>query len=686
MNDEIDVSVVIGFKDWGLERLEQSVKSLTAAFGELNGEVIISDFGSVEFRPIQELASKFGAVYHRTVEVDGWSRSRAINAGYDIAQGRVLVATDADMLFSPNSMQKIVEFIDKDPNSSVVLQCRDLPEGYSHTHSAVVSPDWQTLETVSQIRPRWGMGGMFAAHRSRVMNVGGYENRMHTYGGEDLDFAQRIRRSGSAIHWIEDRSVRMYHIWHPATIRTVEESVEGKAAVEYNRSILRTDKTWKRNAEPSPWRMFSATPTCTLAVHFGRNEITSDYLSQLLPLLESNVEIFLLVSNRDRLEELKSFNVEIIEQIKTLESASLAESYEKAIEASVSPFFTLVSDKTSIDPEFFLDSLSEFYGSISGVIAPCAKIVTLKHKHHGYTDIWSSTSRILNNSILFARTDFLRAFGSEICNVEEWRIDTLRSLIRTRAEIRSATKLVGIEATDESVAHPNSQVSVSNALEEFVLKSFFIKSQFEEQIEFHRNRFASRQIFSRGILVTGAGAKLSNEEYDSVLARGKTTIIIDQNNGTFDITSFIPDIDPTEISNILGWGLNIEYLTSAHLVQKQLLSSLSSTQPVDHLIRHLLETTNLSEENSSVATATVFDPTDEQYEDLLNLADDTDLIRTIIVDNKVLTSVCRILANDTERDAAKIWLANATSNMICGFISTGSVAVVSERLKKSGLR
>ncbi|MGP5154821.1 glycosyltransferase family 2 protein [Glutamicibacter ardleyensis] len=685
MNDEIDVSVVIGFKDWGIERLELSVKSLAAAFGELNGEVIISDFGSVESLPIKELATKLGAVYHRTDEVDGWSRSRAINAGYDIAQGRILVATDADMLFSPNAMQKIVEFIDNDPNASVVLQCRDLPEGYSHTHSAVVSPDWRTLEMVSQIRPRWGMGGMFAAHRNRVMDVGGYENRMHTYGGEDLDFAQRIRRSGSAIHWIEDSSVRMYHIWHPATIRTVEESAEGKAAVEFNRSILRTDKTWKRNSDPSPWRMARASRSCTLAIHLDADEVTNDYLSQLLPLRNFNLEVILLTSSIDSLEDFKASWADGIEEFIVIKSDSLAESYKKALESSTSPFFSLISKKTSINPDVFNESLAEFFGSTSGVISPCAHVTSLEHTHRGYTDIWSSVSRIQSNSLLIARTDILRAIGSEIAGVEEWRITSIQKLVRLRAEIRSGVNLVGIVEEDEPAIAPELIEKMINSQGETGLKSFVMNSSFAEQIEIHRNRFIPREIFSRGILVTGTGTKLTNEEYKEILSRGRSTIVIDQNSGTFDITAFIPNIDPIEINNILRWGLEIEYLTSAHLVQKQLLSSLSSAQPVDHLIRHLFETTDLSEENVSVAMATVFDPTDQQYEDLLNLAEDTDLIRTIIVDDKVLSSVCRVVVSDDEQIVARRWLANGTADMICGFISAGSLPVVSERIKKKVL-
>ncbi|MEE1620762.1 glycosyltransferase family 2 protein [Zafaria sp. J156] len=258
----VDISVVIGFKDWGLERLQLSLESLTQSFGSAAGEVVVSDYGSTQFEEghLRRLVEDAGAVYVRT-DTDGhWSRSRAVNRGFGVARGRVLVATDADMIFAPGAMENVFRALASDPGTAVVLQCRDLPEKYDHAYVRRERPSWQELELVSQIRPRWGMGGMFAASRESVASVGGYDNRMHTYGGEDLDFAQRVRRSGTSIRWIEHPKVRMYHIWHPPTIKSVEQSAAATAAVAANRAILATDMTWKRNGAAGDWNLPYARP------------------------------------------------------------------------------------------------------------------------------------------------------------------------------------------------------------------------------------------------------------------------------------------------------------------------------------------------------------------------------------------------------------------------------------------
>lgn len=246
---QVDISVIIGFKDWGVERLLLSVASIRDSFGDKNGEVIVSDFGSEAFveGELKELVESLGGVYIRTETDGGWSRSRAVNKGYSAAKGTVVVATDADMLFTPKSMETIANEVLADPTTAVVLQCRDLPEGYGYESISANSTSFEELHRVSQIRPRWGMGGMFAAHRNVIAAVGGYDNRMHTYGGEDLDLAVRVRRSGRRIRWIENDQVRMYHIWHEPTIKSVEEDKAARKAVAANRAILKSDPTWKRN-------------------------------------------------------------------------------------------------------------------------------------------------------------------------------------------------------------------------------------------------------------------------------------------------------------------------------------------------------------------------------------------------------------------------------------------------------
>ena len=230
-----DVSVVIGFKDWGLTRLRLAVTTIMGSFGSLKGEVIVSDYGSAEHAETQVALEDLGARYVYTPTDGVWSRSRALNAGFAQSRGRVLVSTDADMIFAPLSMEVIGEWVLRDPDAALLLQCRDLPSQWSDAEIDAHGADWPTLDAVARRRPRWGMGGMIAVSREKFLRLRGYDERMQTYGGEDIDFVTRIRRAGGRLIWVEDPRVRMYHMWHPSTAEVHARSSTDSAAVRANR-------------------------------------------------------------------------------------------------------------------------------------------------------------------------------------------------------------------------------------------------------------------------------------------------------------------------------------------------------------------------------------------------------------------------------------------------------------------
>ena len=104
----MDVSVVIGFRDWGIQRLRLAVTSIQNSFNGIEGEVVLSDYGSSSRQETEQLAAELGISYVYTPRIGPWSRSRALNAGFAIATGDFLVSTDADMVFSlPDRLKKL---------------------------------------------------------------------------------------------------------------------------------------------------------------------------------------------------------------------------------------------------------------------------------------------------------------------------------------------------------------------------------------------------------------------------------------------------------------------------------------------------------------------------------------------------------------------------------------------------
>lgn len=241
------VSVIIGFKDWGLERLRLSIRSIHASLDGIDHEIIISDYGSKDSASIAEAAEQVNA-RHVVVETEGeWSRSRALNAGVSASRGTLILATDADMLFSPTALGRVVSQLENHPAELVILQCRDLPTGYSHDVVSRETIDWDKFASMAQIRPRWGMGGLVGVRREIWDRLRGWDERMHTYGGEDIDFGKRAQMLGARIDWLDEPGVAMYHIWHPSSGSSASRSPEAVAAIAENRRIHTEDKTFARN-------------------------------------------------------------------------------------------------------------------------------------------------------------------------------------------------------------------------------------------------------------------------------------------------------------------------------------------------------------------------------------------------------------------------------------------------------
>ena len=298
--NQYEVSVVIGFKDWGLDRLEMTIRSLIYASGSRAVQVVVSDYGSTDHESVRACAESAGATYIYTPTNGTWSRSRALNAGFTVSTGDVVIATDADMVFSPGTVDTVASYALEDPTVVALLQCRDLPEGLAVDDFADSgSVDWRLVDRKSRLRPRWGMGGFIAAHRNLIEQVRGLDERMEVYGGEDIDFANRLRRSGARIQWVDDAATRMFHVWHPSSRASIK-SAEEERVVERNRSIVYNDRSYVRNLQrfETPRAVESPIVSVVIATK-NRPEFVVEAVASALYQTVRDVEVVVVDDNSD---------------------------------------------------------------------------------------------------------------------------------------------------------------------------------------------------------------------------------------------------------------------------------------------------------------------------------------------------------------------------------------------------
>lgn len=287
------ISVVVGYKDWGLDRLVGAVRSISESLAGLDGEIIVSDFGSIDSTGYREAIESEGARYIRT-ETDGvWSRSRALNAGLRVASGEIVATTDADMVFTPGTFKRVVSDMTNDPNQFVVMQCHDLPEGIDHSSIESGHYSWEQLVSLSTLRPRWGMGGMIAVPRHAFVACRGLDERMEIYGGEDIDFARRMRRVGLRLHWLNSPEARMFHIWHPPSKPIADETPRGRRAIAANREIQLKDATAARNL--TGWKFAPSDREPLVSVVISTHNRSAFLRSAILSVLAQSVSDFELI-------------------------------------------------------------------------------------------------------------------------------------------------------------------------------------------------------------------------------------------------------------------------------------------------------------------------------------------------------------------------------------------------------
>jgi glycosyltransferase involved in cell wall biosynthesis len=419
MTRNVDVSVVIGFKDWGTGRLRLAVQTIQKSFGSLAGEVIVSDYGSSDFEDTRRAMEEIGATYVYTPTNGVWSRSRALNAGFAVSSGQVLVSTDADMIFSPKSMEIVGKAILKNPRLALVLQCRDLPEGYSDEELDISSLDWPLLETVSRMRPRWGMGGMMAASRAKFLQIRGLDERMEIYGGEDIDFANRLRRSGARLEWVVDDDVRMYHMWHAPSRAIANETPEGRQAIDLNRKIHVEDKSFVRNT--LSWRHRPADeelPVSVVISTYNRGPFIGDSIKSVLAQTMPDFEL-IIVDDGSTDETRQIVSAFRDERIRYFYRSNAGIAAARNFAASVSRGrYTAVHDDDDIMLPWRLEKHLE----------------TLQPDHHGSYGAWAdfnnrtgemflqagknaslgallSTSRVYLHPTLMVQTDVIRRLG-----------------------------------------------------------------------------------------------------------------------------------------------------------------------------------------------------------------------------------------------------------------------------------
>ena len=244
------LSVIIPVRNRSGTRLDNCLRALRWQQGVQpdDVEIVISDLASAPDHQaaIDQTAREHSARVVRVENTQIWNRSWALNVGIRAAQGKRVMCTDADMIFSPDFLRAVLAAFQAQPNPLVLCRCHDLPE--TVPERAYELDDFAWLRQQAELRDTVGTGACQVADRSFFEKVRGYDEKYVFWGNEDKDMVVRAEVFGLEPHWLGEPTC-MLHQWHP-TMKLDKKWLRFKNRMRYRFTKTKLVKNKKRWGEP----------------------------------------------------------------------------------------------------------------------------------------------------------------------------------------------------------------------------------------------------------------------------------------------------------------------------------------------------------------------------------------------------------------------------------------------------
>lgn len=163
-------------------------------------------------------------------------RVAALNAGFAVATGEVLIRADDDFEPAPGHIAAHVAAHGRGPVGAVGLPLNVAPDSpYHRAYGADADRRFRDYAASLPAEERWRLwGGNVSVTRETYDRLGGYDTSYRGYGWEDVDFGYRLHRLGLPIVLVPDADV-MHHMAAVTTrirVRRAWESGRARAHFE----------------------------------------------------------------------------------------------------------------------------------------------------------------------------------------------------------------------------------------------------------------------------------------------------------------------------------------------------------------------------------------------------------------------------------------------------------------------
>ncbi len=240
--DTAPISVVIPVRDRSGGRVRNALRSLQwQTVGQPLQTFIVSHGSRPDInQQLSTICENEGATLVKIGNsAEPWNKPLALNVGLRTTASHIpfVMTMDVDMILAPNFLTVVLGRLVRMPPTLVLCRISDLP-----THALIptardgLKRAFKNLQVSCRLRPRYGSGGIQAAHRSFFFDIRGYDEDLLWWGAMDGDMVNRAHLAGLEIAWIEEQT-SMLHQWH-----------QRKHTILSNRRDIRQASTaWRHN-------------------------------------------------------------------------------------------------------------------------------------------------------------------------------------------------------------------------------------------------------------------------------------------------------------------------------------------------------------------------------------------------------------------------------------------------------
>lgn len=211
----MDVSIVVPTYNRPAQ-LARCLRSMTELDFDGQFEVIlVDDGGNTDLQDVIEAVSDDLVVTLITAEHAGPSQAR--NEGVLAARGRAIALTDDDCTFNRNWLNSMWRHFEQQPDDMLGGHTANALENnvYASASQLLVGYVCNYYSRKPESGYFFTSNNLFLS-RQKFLDVGGFDARFKSAGGEDREFCDRWRHSGMNLKYVEEAIV-MHH--HDLTLR-----------------------------------------------------------------------------------------------------------------------------------------------------------------------------------------------------------------------------------------------------------------------------------------------------------------------------------------------------------------------------------------------------------------------------------------------------------------------------------